>query len=166
MRLVPYEDDDFELTVALETDPVVMRELGGPRPIAALREAHERRVPPGRPGDRWLKIVPEPGGPPAGTIGVWPSLWRERPIHEVGWMVLAAFQGRGLASAALRRLLALMREEGRPEEVSAFPGTANDPSNALCRSAGFRLVERDAAVSFGGRDLRCNHWALRMADCE
>jgi RimJ/RimL family protein N-acetyltransferase len=166
MRLEPYEDADFELTVALETDPEVMRELGGPRPLDALAGVHRRRAAPDGPGDRWLKIVPEPGGPAAGTIGVWPSEWRGEPAHEVGWMVLPRFQGRGLASDALRELIGLLRADGRPEEVHAFPGTANAPSNALCRSAGFDLVERGAAVSFAGRELHCNHWVLRLRDCE
>jgi RimJ/RimL family protein N-acetyltransferase len=166
MRLVPYGDGDFRLTVRLETDPEVMAELGGPRPAESLREAHRSRATHNGPGDQWLKIVPEPGGPDAGAIGVWLSDWHGEPIHEVGWMVLPEFQGRGLASAALRELLAILRGAGGPDEIHAFPGIANAPSNALCRSAGFELREREVAVPFAGRKLSCNHWALRLANCE
>ena len=98
MRLMPYGDGDFGLTIRLETDPEVMAELGGPRPAESLREAHRSRATHNGPGDQWLKIVPEPGGPDAGAIGVWLSDWHGEPIHEVGWMVLPEFQGRGLAT--------------------------------------------------------------------
>ena len=43
MELRPYEDGDLELTEALETDPGVMRQLGGPIERARLPEIHRRR---------------------------------------------------------------------------------------------------------------------------
>jgi hypothetical protein len=77
MELAAYEDADFALTGTLETDPVVMRELGGPTDPSRLPEVHRRRL-----GDAWwFKIVPEPSGPPAGTIGIWGegAGWRDDP---------------------------------------------------------------------------------------
>jgi RimJ/RimL family protein N-acetyltransferase len=101
VQLVRYEDDDFELTEALETDPVVMRELGAPIERSRLPAIHPRRLR----DPWWFKIVPAPGGPAAGTIGVWESTLDREVIHETGWLVLPAFQGRGLASTALRSLI-------------------------------------------------------------
>ena len=102
MELAAYEDADFALTETLETDPVVMRELGGPTDPSRLPEVHRRRL-----GDPWwFKIVPEPSGPPAGTIGIWEKELDGETIHETGWMVLPAFQGRGVATAALALLIA------------------------------------------------------------
>jgi hypothetical protein len=40
VELAAYTDADLALTEALETDPEVMRELGGPIPRAKLPEIH------------------------------------------------------------------------------------------------------------------------------
>jgi hypothetical protein len=67
VRLAQYEDADFALTEVLESDPVVMRELGGPTDPARLPEVHARRL-----GDPWwFTIIPDPSGPAVGTIGIW-----------------------------------------------------------------------------------------------
>jgi RimJ/RimL family protein N-acetyltransferase len=76
-------------------------------------------------------------------------------------MLLAAFHGRGLASAALALLLDRARDEPRFERLHAFPGVSNPASNALCRKFGFELL----GVEDGGyRDatLRVNHWVLTL----
>ena len=155
MELLRYGDADFALTEALETDPVVMRELGGPIDRARLAEIHQRRL-----GDPWwFKIVPIPSGPPAGTIGIWEKELDGTTIHETGWMVLPSFQGRGVATAALGLLIQRVRDEPRFESMHAFPPVTNTPSNGLCRKFGFSLVgQRDFA--YAGRTLRCNHWML------
>lgn len=162
MELLPYSDDDLALTEALESDPEVMRELGGPVPRADLLAIHRKRVSgSGDGGDWWLKIVPEPGGPPAGTIGIWPTRWKGSEIHETGWMVLPEFQGHGIASAALELLLSRARSEPHFERVHAFPAVTNAPSNALCRKFGFVLTG-ECDVTFRDRPLRVNHWELDL----
>jgi RimJ/RimL family protein N-acetyltransferase len=153
VELAAYTDADIELTIALETDPEVMRELGGPISRERIQGIHERRL-----GDPWwLKIVPEPGEPAAGTIGIWPKELDGDTVHETGWMVLPEYQGRGLASAALARLIELVGAEAQFESMHAFPPVSNAPSNALCRKFDFELIgERDFV--YAGRQLRCNHW--------
>jgi len=155
LQLAAYEDADFALTETLETDPVVMRELGGPTDPSRLPEVHLRRL-----GDPWwFKIVPGLSGPPAGTIGIWEKELDGETIHETGWMVLPAFQGRGVATAALALLIARVRAEPRFESMHAFPPVTNAPSNALCRKFEFSLLgERDFV--YAGRTLHCNHWML------
>src|SRR6202012_913769 len=82
MELVRYGDADLALSEALETDPVVMRELGGPIDRARLPVAHARRV-----ADPWyFTIRPEPAGPPVGTIGIWETEHDSATLHETGWM--------------------------------------------------------------------------------
>ncbi len=158
MELLAYTDADLGLTEALETDPEVMRELGGPIARARLPGIHRRRLD----DPWWFTIVPEPSGPAVGTIGVWEKELAGATIHETGWMVLPAFQGRGVAGAALGLLIERVRGEPRFERMDAFPPVTNAPSNALCRKFGFsRLEEID--FSYAGRTLRCNHWALGTA---
>jgi RimJ/RimL family protein N-acetyltransferase len=132
-----------------------MRELGGPIPPERLPDIHARRV-----GDRWwLKIVPEPGGPPVGTIGIWAKQLDGMAIHETGWMVLPSHQGRGIASAALKKLIELVTAEPQFESMHAFPPVTNAPSNALCRKFGF-VLEGEREFVYADRPLRCNHWSL------
>ena len=88
-----YTDGDFWLTEALEADPAVMRELGGPVERDKLPEIDRRRLA----DPWWFKIVAEPGGPAVGTIGVWETRHGDEDLHETGWMVLPAHQGRGIA---------------------------------------------------------------------
>jgi RimJ/RimL family protein N-acetyltransferase len=156
--LLAYTEADFALTEALETDPEVMHELGGPIPVEELPRIHRMRVT----DPWWFKIVEGPGGMPVGTIGVWEKERGGTTFHETGWMVLPAFQGRGIASAALRVLIERVRAEPAFESMHAFPPVTNAPSNALCRKFGFSLLEQ-AEFAYAGRTLRCNHWALATA---
>jgi RimJ/RimL family protein N-acetyltransferase len=158
VELRAYTDADFWLTEALETDPEVMRELGGPLDRARLPEIHRRRL-----GDPWwFTIVAESGGPAVGSIGVWQTRHRGQMLHETGWMVLPAHQGRGIASAALALLIERVRAEPRFRSIHAFPPVTNAPSNALCRKFGFVLLD-EADFVYAGRTLRCNHWSLDTA---
>jgi RimJ/RimL family protein N-acetyltransferase len=160
VRLEPARDDDVWLTVALETDPRVMSELGGPQTEEYARGAHRRRVEGIKTGNWWFKIVREPDGQAIGTIGLWPTEWAGAPISETGWMVLADEQGKGYASAALALLIEQAWADGRWGDIHAFPGATNAPSNALCRKFGFEQLET-VEVDYGERRLTCNHWVLR-----
>jgi RimJ/RimL family protein N-acetyltransferase len=158
VRLAQYQEADFALTEALETDPIVMRELGGPTDPARLPVSHARRV-----ADPWyFTIVADPGGPAVGTIGIWEKELDGRTIHETGWMVLPAFQRRGLASRALSLLIERVREAPQFSSMHAFPPISNTPSNALCRKFHFTLLRQRAFV-YAGRTLQCNHWMLDVA---
>ena len=161
MELLPYREEDQWLTEALECDPVMMKELGGPIPREAIPDLHRRRVAAAARDDWWFTIVPDPSSGPVGTIGIWPSTWQGAPIHETGWMILPQHQGRGLASAALRLLLDRARRAGPFRQIHAFPGRTNAASNALCQKAGFRLLE-ECEVEFRDRTLSCNHWVLSL----
>jgi RimJ/RimL family protein N-acetyltransferase len=158
VRLARYEDADFALTEALETDPVVMRELGGPTDRARLPQSHARRV-----ADPWyFTIVADPDGLAVGTIGIWEKELDGLTIHETGWMILPACQRRGLATAALSLLIERARETPQFPSLHAFPPMSNTPSNALCRKFHFNLRGQRAFV-YAGRTLQCNHWMLDLA---
>jgi RimJ/RimL family protein N-acetyltransferase len=162
MELVPYADEHLALTEALELDPDVMRELGGPADPDDLERVHRMRLETVARGEWYFVIVPEPPGQPAGAIGIWESKFRDEPIHEVGWMVLPELQGRGIAREALGMVIDRARHESRYSHVHAFPGVTNAPSNALCRGAGFTHLE-ETEVRFRERPLRVNHWELDVS---
>lgn len=105
----------------------------------------------------YFKIIPD-GAPdtPAGSVCVWEHTWNGESINEIGWMVLPAFQGRGLAGEAVRSVLDRARSEERWDVVHAFPATTNGASNAICRKAGFSKIE-ECDFEYAGRMLRCNH---------
>jgi RimJ/RimL family protein N-acetyltransferase len=163
MELVPYTDADYWLTEALETDPVVMGELGGPWPREDIPGIHRRRMDAIRNGTWWFTMVPDPEMPPVGHLGIFHSDWQGQRISEAGWAVLPAYQGRGYASAALELLLDRAAADGRWGTIHAMPGVTNGPSNALCRKFGFRLVGEET-VDYRGRPLRCNHWVREEID--
>jgi RimJ/RimL family protein N-acetyltransferase len=160
VELVPYTDADMWLTEALETDPRVMAELGGPWPLEKIPGIHGRRLQYIANGSWYLKVVPEPGARAVGAVMVWHSEVNGEPLSEMGWMILPEHQGRGYASAAVRLLLERIRAEGGWGDVHAFPGATNAPSNAICRKSGFELVG-EIEVDYGGRPLRVNHWVRR-----
>lgn len=155
VELNAYVDSDFALTEALETDPEVMRYLGGPVTREVLLDAHRRRLA----DPWWFKIVLEPGGPGVGTIGVWETTHDGERLWETGWSVLPAHQGRGVAGTALALLIDRVRAEPQFDSIHAFPGVDNPPSNALCRKFGFELLGQQA-FEFRGHTLHCNHWRL------
>lgn len=161
MELIQKTQDDEWLTVALETDPRVMADLGGPWPVEQAQATHQRRLKGIESGANWgFTVVPEPGSPPVGTIMLWPSEFEGQAISEAGWMILPEHQGKGYASAALRLLLEKAAADGRWGDIHAFPGATNAPSNALCRTAGFEHVG-SLTVDYADRKLHVNHWVFR-----
>jgi RimJ/RimL family protein N-acetyltransferase len=162
LELRVYAEEDLALTEALECDPEVMRELGGPVTKESAGQTHRKRVAIVEEDPWYFAIVPDEGGPPAGEIGIWKSEWQGEPVDEAGWMILPAFQGRGIASAALGMLIDRLRSDGgRSDRIHAFPGITNAPSNALCRKHGFEHLG-ESEVKFRDRPLRVNHWALDL----
>jgi len=159
VELRPYADEHLALSEALELDPEMMRELGGPADPEGLLKVHRRRVE----DETWyFVIVPEGSAAPAGAIGIWDSTFNGEPIHEVGWMVLQEFHGRGIASEALGLILERARGEPRFKRIHAFPGVTNGPSNTLCRKFDFVHTE-ETEVKFRDRPLRVNHWELDVS---
>jgi GNAT superfamily N-acetyltransferase len=143
MELLPYADTEADraLTEELESDPEVMRELGGPHTAEEIAATHERRANQLELDDWWLKIVPESGGPAVGTIGIWPTEHDGERIYEVGWMVLPRHQGKGIASRARSHSCS----SGRGPTRGSAPST---PSPALLTPP-----RTDSAASSGSASL-------------
>jgi RimJ/RimL family protein N-acetyltransferase len=76
-----------------------------------------------------------------GWVGYWKRTWRDEQVFEIGWAVLPAFHGRGIAGRATEQAVATARGERSLRYVHAFPSVDNAPSNAICRKLGFALLE-------------------------
>jgi RimJ/RimL family protein N-acetyltransferase len=154
--------DDVDTYVRMRCDPAMMADLDGPLPREGIEATVQRDVGWVSAGTHWIKmIVPDETTPDvtAGNVMLWTHEDDGELISEIGWMVLPEFQGRGLGKRAVRALLERSRDDDRWGLVHAFPGITNAPSNALCRSLGFRYAgERE--VTFADRLLRSNHWVI------
>lgn len=163
MRLRDITMDDLPLYERLVTDARMMSELGGPLPRDGLADKLRSIVEDVEADRVWYSTIVPDDEPTvvAGTVCIWSHEQDGEPINEIGWMVLPSFQGRGLATEAVRSLLDRARVEGLWDPIDAFPGITNGPSNAICQKTGFALIgERD--IEYAGRTLRCNHWRLDL----
>src|SRR5437763_14121492 len=163
MELREVTMDDLPTYVAQSTDPEMMSELGGPLPRDGLDSKLRGIVDDVAAGRVWYFVILPQGepGPAAGTVCIWSHAEGTESINEIGWMVLREFQGRGLATEAVRSILERARSEERWDVVHAYPGVTNAPSNAICRKTGFtKLKERD--IEYAGRTLRCTHWVIDL----
>jgi RimJ/RimL family protein N-acetyltransferase len=160
MQLRPVTLDDVALYERLRCDPEMMAELGGtlPRegiPAKVASDAADMEA------DRAWIFVAEDDDRAVGHVCIWDHDEEGEVINEIGWMVLPEFQGRGLGREATRAILEKARTEGRWDVVHAFPGVTNAPSNGICRTLGFELVE-ERDIEFQGRTLRTNHWRIDL----
>lgn len=166
MRLRDVQPGDVGAYVRMRCDPVMTAELGGPLPREGIEEKVARDVREARADTAWIKmIVPDQAEPGAvaGSVALWSHADEGgEPVSEIGWMVLPEFQGRGIGKRAVRALLELARHQGRWGLVHAFPATTNAPSNGICRSVGFRLLEQQD-ITYAGRVMRVNHWVIDPA---
>jgi len=162
IRLRRWADGDWPLLVRLNA-PEMTDHLGGPETDEALRRRHERYL--AAAGNViCLTAVLEPEAVAVGNVNVWEREWRGRPVYEMGWGVLPEFQGRGLASAAVKEAIEIARATGRRDSIHAFPSVDNGPSNAVCRKAGFELLGETDFEYPKGHWMRCNDWRFSLAE--
>jgi RimJ/RimL family protein N-acetyltransferase len=159
VRIVPWGPGDLPLLEELLGDPAMMEHLGGPESPEKIAERQGRyeRTPAGV-----FKVVEAESGAAAGWVGYWDKTWRDAEVYEVGWSVLPAFQGRGIAGAATAQALGAARAEGRHRFAHAFPSVQNAPSNAICRKLGFELLGPCDFEYPPGQRMRCNDWRFAL----
>ncbi|MBO0777537.1 MAG: GNAT family N-acetyltransferase [Ktedonobacteraceae bacterium] len=164
IRLEPWGEGDLPLLKKTLGDPVMTRYLGGPESDEQLLERqarYERFAESGK--GRMLKIILEATGEAAGKVGYGDSIHNGEGIYEIGWQVLPAFQGQGIASAAVARAIAMARSDGKYRFLHAFPSVDNLPSNAICRKSGFTLVEECDFEYPRGHFMRSNNWRFDLS---
>ncbi len=141
--------------------PAMTAHLGGPETEAEVRERHARYLRLNETGESCMLRI-DVDGVPAGGIGYWPVEHDGMPAFEAGWSVEPRWQGRGVATQALRQLIRLVADDGTRTLLVAYPGVDNPASNALCRRAGFEH-RGSATAPWRGGELTFNNWVLDMS---
>ncbi len=160
----PWGEGDLALLKKLLGDPAMTTHLGAPESDEQLTQRHARFQRLAESGQgRMFKIVREATGEAVGSVGYWERAWHGEEVYEIGWFVIPAFQGRGIASAAITQAFVMARSDGKHRFLHAFPSVDNPPSNALCRKLGFTLVEECEFEYPAGSFMQCNDWRLDLS---
>lgn len=160
--LRPWAEGDWPLLVRLNT-PEMTDHLGGPESDVALSARHERYLAAAESPlvFPWAAVL-EPEGVAMGSVTLWEREWHGRTVYEMGWAIVPEYQGRGLATAAVKQAVELTRGLRRRNEVHAFPSVENAPSNSVCRKAGFELIG-PVEFEYPKRHwMSCNDWQLSL----
>jgi RimJ/RimL family protein N-acetyltransferase len=136
VRLRPLGADDEAFYVAIYTDPALLAQVGPPLDDAAARRSFAAALrEAARPAPRRrLWVITETGpGVDVGLIGL---IGDARQV-EMGAVVGASFQGRGLARAAVIALAAIAYADPGVERLHARCTRANTAAIAVLGKAGF-----------------------------
>ena len=100
-----------------------------------------------------------------GSIGYWNrDVPGETDSLECGFSVETAYQGQGIATRALLELIADARKQVATGRLWAYPRVENEPSNAICRKAGFRLDAQEDFEYPPGNWQTSNNWVIDLAE--
>jgi RimJ/RimL family protein N-acetyltransferase len=165
VRIEPWGEGDLPLLEKCLGDPAMMEHLGGPMSAEKIveRQLRYERLPATGKG-RMFKLVEVATGESVGSIGYWERESSEGHVYETGWLVLPAFQGRGVATSATAQVIERARAEAKHRYLYAYPSVDNAASNAICRKLGFALI-RVSEYEYpkdSGNILRCNDWRLDL----
>jgi RimJ/RimL family protein N-acetyltransferase len=131
--LRPIAPDDADLLVALDADPEVMRFISGGEPTA--RDEAARIVGRAR-GHRWIAYERATDAF-VGWFGMRPSGPETR---ELGYRLVRAFWGQGLATEGSRALIAHAFSDLGVERIWAQTMTVNVASRRVMERCGLRFV--------------------------
>ena len=158
VSIKPWSAEDRPLLDALLGVPEMMVYLGGPESREKLDERQGRYVN----NPRSMRI--DLDGEGVGWVGYWEVEVEGDggPAWETGWSVRHAFQGRGIATAAMKLLIEQIRGEGKYRYLHATPTLENGASNAVCRKLGFELRKEFDFEYPPGNPVRGNDWRLDL----
>lgn len=162
VNLRAWTKDDLPLLERLLGDPGMMEHLGGPETPEQIRKRLDRYLMDTQ--IRMFVIVSEPESIGIGSVGYWEREWQGQRVWESGWRIIPEYQGRGIATQAIRLIIERARAEQKHRYIHAFPSVDNIASNAICKKMGFVLQnEIDFEYPAGtGRLLRSNDWQLDL----
>jgi RimJ/RimL family protein N-acetyltransferase len=148
LLLRPWTEQDIPAMLAAHRDPLLQRWLR--RPVTTGEEARniiQARRADGRAGTRFSFVIlqTDPDGGPAalvGSVGV-RRVGGDSVCGEVGYWVVAAARGRGVAGRALSAVCewVFRLPRARPlERLELIHAVGNLPSCRVADKAGFRLA--------------------------
>src|SRR4051812_24982101 len=138
----PLTRADYHWLCALYADPAVMRYIGtGVRDFPTASAVLEKTLTAPPPAGYWT-VRDRATGEPLG--GIMLMFRREGSPLEIGFLLAKAAWGRGVATEAVRAIVAHAFAQEVPV-VEAFTDTRNDASARVLLKAGFR----DAGLSPG-----------------
>jgi RimJ/RimL family protein N-acetyltransferase len=151
IRLEPWGEDDLPLLEKLMGDPVLTENLCGPESPETIVERQKRyeRLP-GTGKGRMFKIVEAATGESVGSVGYWERA-SEGQVYETGWMVLPAFQGRGVATSATSQVIERAKAERKHRFLYAYPSVDSRVQARPRRPARRRRL---APLALGARSTR------------
>lgn len=159
----PWSAHDLALLARLTGDPDMTEYLGGPETPEKIRNRHERYCQSSQSGvDSMFVIVVGAERTAAGSIGYWQKTWQGQQVWETGWSVVPEFQGQGIATQAIAKVVQRATRERTYRFLHAFPAVENGPSNALCRKAGFTFQGQVDFEYPPGHLMHCNDWCLDL----
>ena len=140
LRLRPYRDGDADAMFALYSDPVVMRYWSFPAwvEIAQARIYIQRCLAGMNSGEIFPWAIADRGSDRLIGALTFFSLHSDQLRAEIGYSLSPAFQGRGLATEALRCGLAYALDELGLLRIEADIDSRNKPSWRLLERVGFR----------------------------
>ncbi|MGW7076719.1 GNAT family N-acetyltransferase [Streptomyces sp. NPDC054866] len=162
VHLEPWSEDDLPLLVANNSAEMTAH-LGGPETEEKLLARHRRYLTMNGRGQMFRIAL---GTDAVGSIGYWETTWQGEPAWETGWGVLPEFQGRGIAAAAARLVIAEARSADPRRHLHAFPSQDHTASNGVCRKAGFTLQGTCDFEYPKGHWMRCNDWSVDLSSAD
>lgn len=164
VRIEPWAEGDLDLLHLLNT-PEMTVHFGGPETEEKVLSRHKRYCEiTGKGTGRMFKILLLPQLEPVGSVGYWDTIWQEESVYEIGWCVLTAYQGRGIATEATAKAIAYINSEKKRSFIHAFPKINNPASNAICRKLGFSFIGEYDFEYPKGCFIRINDWMLPVSE--
>ncbi|MEH7384662.1 GNAT family N-acetyltransferase [Bacillus sp. JJ1521] len=164
VRIEPWGEGDLNLLHLLNA-PEMTVHFGGPETEVKVLARHKRYCEISEKGTGCMyKILLLPHLETVGSVGYWDTIWQGEPVYEIGWSVLATYQGKGIATIATAKAIDNINSEKKHNFIHAFPKINNPASNAICRKLGFSLIgECDFEYPIGSF-IRCNDWLLAIGE--
>ncbi|WP_442600634.1 GNAT family N-acetyltransferase [Paenibacillus sp. KN14-4R] len=162
VRLKPWVESNLTLLQQLNI-PEMLEHLGGTETEEQVIKRNMRYSEIGQTGKgRMFSIEIWPDLIQVGNIGYWEGQWENETVYEMGWGVLPAFQGKGIASQAALAAIAQAKIESKQKYLHAFPSVHNPSSNAMCRKLNFEFVSECDFEYPKDNWMKCNNWRLDL----
>jgi len=139
IELIPFKDSDFEFFQQTITCPQMMKHVYDPLTYDEAKCSFEARLPPWKfESDKWRSfiITKVTGGEKLGYISL-RIVNHEAKIAEVGFMVKATAQGKGIGSKALKLMKHYAFDKLMLNKLVAFCSVDNSGSYSLLEKEGF-----------------------------